>query len=423
LLASAGSWLTVREHGTGVIIWNARTGTKIRTMTKEANGGTHAVVFSPNSKLVVIGSRTFDKDNDTSTTAVSLAHALTGLMEWQHTVPGWANPKAFSPDGKSAAVLCGGRSIRFFDTETGEVKHEIRSADSPQSGQWNDFAITPQGHQLAIAGVDNERKGSVELWDFDNDGIAANSAAVKARGDAFARLGQRGAQVEMDELVPDKLVAVVLAGKPAIRLSTATTIISASGTIEPCEVIDVRASVAGKIVSVGADPRGKSDPNYKDKLIDYGSPVGEGTILAHIDGTTIKSPVKGVIIARRVSVGQTVGPNPNGPALFLIAKDTKKMQVWAQVNEADIGRIRKRMEARFTVAEFPKDIFKGTVAQIRRNATMTQNVATYTVVIDFENPDLKLKPYQAANVQFQIGLGADTGQTSATTKPEQPAKP
>jgi WD40 repeat protein len=166
LLASAGRW-SGREFGTGVIIWNPKTGTKIRTMPKEANGGTHAVAFSPNSKLVVIGARIFDKDSDTSTTAISLAHAVTGIMEWQRTVPGWANPKTFAPDGKSVAVLCGGQSIRFFETETGKVKHEIRSADSSPGGRWNDFTLSPQGHLLAIGGIDAEKRGFVDVWDLD----------------------------------------------------------------------------------------------------------------------------------------------------------------------------------------------------------------------------------------------------------------
>ena len=164
LLASAGRWSDASKSGTGVILWNAQTGTKIRTVSTEANGGTHAAAFSPNSKRVMIGSRTFDKDNDTSTTAITLTHALTGVVEWRQTVPGWAKPVAFLPDGRSVAVLCGGQSIRLVDAETGTGKHEIRSADSSQAGRWNDVAVAPRAHLLVIGGVDNQRKGSVELW-------------------------------------------------------------------------------------------------------------------------------------------------------------------------------------------------------------------------------------------------------------------
>jgi hypothetical protein len=179
LLASAGSWRSNVDDGTGVIIWNPQTGTKIRTITNEANGHTHAFAFSQNSKLVVIASGIYDQANDTSTTAVSLTHAVTGIMEWQQTVPGNAYPMAFSPDGTSVAVLCGRQSIRFLDTETGTVTHEIRSADSFWGGRWHDFAIAPQGHKLAIGRVDNVGKGSVEIWEFDGLGAAALGEQVE----------------------------------------------------------------------------------------------------------------------------------------------------------------------------------------------------------------------------------------------------
>src|SRR5262249_26146501 len=87
---------------------------------------------------------------------------------------------------------------------------------------------------------------------------------------------------------------------------------------------------------------------------------------------TIKSPVKGVIADRGVNVGQTVVSSPNAPSLFLIAKDLRRLQIWASVNEADIGQIRPGQTVRFTVDAYPNEVFKGEVAQIRLNATMTQ---------------------------------------------------
>jgi len=117
----------------------------------------------------------------------------------------------------------------------------------------------------------------------------------------------------------------------------------------------------------------------------------------------IKSPVKGVIIDRRVNIGQTVVASLNAPSLFLIAKDLKKIQVWVAVNEADIGMIYPGMPVHFTVDAFPGLVFNGEVRKIRLNATMTQNVVTYTVEVSTENPDQKLLPYLTANVQFETG--------------------
>jgi HlyD family secretion protein len=117
---------------------------------------------------------------------------------------------------------------------------------------------------------------------------------------------------------------------------------------------------------------------------------------------TIKSPVKGVIIDRRVNIGQTVVASLNAPSLFLIAKDLKKMQVWASVNEADIGSIHSGQAVSFTVDAFPGRTFHGTVGKIRLNASMTQNVVTYTVEINTDNSDGKLLPYLTANVRFEV---------------------
>jgi len=273
--------------------------------------------------------------------------------------------------------------------------------------------------------------------------------------------------------------------------------ITATGTLQPEEVIDVGAQVAGQIVSFGKDVEGKT--------VDYGSVVESGTILARIDDSvysadaaqteaqvqsaraalmrveadleqlkakfrqaerdwdrarklgpsealsqasydayqsayetaranvavgdaailqarasnvqaeasqrkaqrnlgycTIKSPVKGVIIDRRVNIGQTVVASLNAPSLFLIAKDLTRMQVWVAVNEADIGKIRPGQPVTFTVDAFPGETFRGEVGKVRLNASMTQNVVTYTVEITTDNANGRLLPYLTANVQFEL---------------------
>ncbi len=273
--------------------------------------------------------------------------------------------------------------------------------------------------------------------------------------------------------------------------------ISATGTLEPEEVIDVGAQVAGQIIAFGQDEQGKT--------VDYGSQVQAGTILARIDESLyaadvaqtsaqveqaksgvqraqadleqfkakldeaaaqwkraqrlqasntlaemeyityksaydvaranvavgeaaivqaekavaqaeamlqraqrnlsyciIKSPVKGVIIDRRVNTGQTVVSSLNAPSLFLLAKDLTRMQVWVAVNEADIGNIRPGQPIRFTVDAFPGQTFQGNVNKVRLNASMTQNVVTYTVEVTTDNSDGKLLPYLTANVQFLV---------------------
>jgi HlyD family secretion protein len=257
--------------------------------------------------------------------------------------------------------------------------------------------------------------------------------------------------------------------------------ISATGTIEPLEVVDVGAQVAGRVSEFGTDKEGKT--------VDYGSVVEQGALLAKIDESvyaadlsvakagelsaganleqmkakldqaaadwkraqdlfasklipesdldsakanyeiakanvsvansgiaqakadlekaqrnldfcTINSPVNGIIIDRRVNIGQTVVASLNAPSLFLIARDLTKMQIWVAVNEADVGRIRPGAPATFAVDAFPGREFQGTVGKVRLNATMTQNVVLYTVEINIDNPDKLLLPYLTANVRF-----------------------
>jgi HlyD family secretion protein len=278
--------------------------------------------------------------------------------------------------------------------------------------------------------------------------------------------------------------------------------ISATGTVEPEEVVDVGAQVAGKIVAFGKDKHGKT--------VDYGSVVEPGMVLARIDSSlyaadveavkaqvaqnkaqvqfaqanleqlkaklyqatrdwaraqklgpsdalstadydaaqsafetakanvdvgkaqviqaqkavaqseaslrraqqnldycTIVSPVKGVIIDRRVNIGQTVVSSLSAPSLFLIAKDLTRIQVWASVNEADIGSIHPGQPVTFTVDAYPGMTFQGEVGKIRLNATMTQNVVTYTVEVNTDNADGKLLPYLTANLKFMVAERTD----------------
>lgn len=259
--------------------------------------------------------------------------------------------------------------------------------------------------------------------------------------------------------------------------------VSATGTTEPEEIVDIGAQVSGRIKCFGVDPE---DPN---ETVDYGTRVEEGTVLAQIDEApyqaavdraeaqlkraqaeldrskarakqaeadwnraqnlgesisksehdryeaeyeaalaevqiglagveqakaalheakvdlgyvTISSPIEGVVLDRRVNVGQTVVSGLNAPSLFLLAKDLKKLEVWASVNEADIGMISPGQTVTFTVDAYPRRKFRGTVEQIRLNASMMHNVVSYTVIVATDNRDRVLLPYMTASLQFEV---------------------
>ncbi len=137
----------------------------------------------------------------------------------------------------------------------------------------------------------------------------------------------------------------------------------------------------------------------------------------------IYSPIDGVVLNRAVEQGQTVAASFNTPTLFTIANDLKKMQVEADVDEADIGQVKVGQPVLFTVDAYPDDNFEGTVSQIRLQPTVTSNVVTYTVIIEAPNPEEKLFPGMTASVT--ITTKSDQGLTvpaaALTFHPDQEA--
>jgi HlyD family secretion protein len=117
---------------------------------------------------------------------------------------------------------------------------------------------------------------------------------------------------------------------------------------------------------------------------------------------TIYSPVDGIVISRSVDVGQTVAASMSAPVLFMIANDLAKMQINANVSEADVGGVEVGQEVEFTVDAFPLRTFRGKVTQVRNSPLTVQNVVTYDTVVEVNNDDLKLKPGMTATVSIII---------------------
>lgn len=118
----------------------------------------------------------------------------------------------------------------------------------------------------------------------------------------------------------------------------------------------------------------------------------------NLDYATIHSPIDGVILSRAVEEGQTVAASFSTPTLFTIAKDLTKMQVVANVDEADIGNVKTGQRVSFSVDAYPNDQFMGEVTQVRLKSTVTSNVVTYQVIVNAPNKNLKLKPGLTANI-------------------------
>ncbi|MGP8214454.1 MAG: efflux RND transporter periplasmic adaptor subunit [Bacteroidia bacterium] len=124
--------------------------------------------------------------------------------------------------------------------------------------------------------------------------------------------------------------------------------------------------------------------------------------LINLQYAYIRAPISGVVISRTYDIGIMVIASFSTPTLFTIANDLKKLQVQADVDEADIGQVKNGQEVDFTVDAYPDDVFHGVVNQIRLNPVMVQNVVNYVVIVEAPNPDLKLIPGLTANVNIRV---------------------
>jgi HlyD family secretion protein len=123
--------------------------------------------------------------------------------------------------------------------------------------------------------------------------------------------------------------------------------------------------------------------------------------------TRIESPIDGVVVDRKYDIGQTVAASFQAPTLFTIAQDLTKMQVQADVDQSEIGRVKVDQAARFTVDAYPEEEFQGRISQIRLNATVNQNVITYPVILEVANPGERLRPLMTANVSIEVAQVKD----------------
>jgi HlyD family secretion protein len=127
----------------------------------------------------------------------------------------------------------------------------------------------------------------------------------------------------------------------------------------------------------------------------------------NLEHTVIRSPIEGVVVARNVDVGQTVAASLQAPTIFTIAQDLTKMQLYAKLDESDVGRVKVNQPVTFKVDAFPAETFHGVVSQIRMNPTTVQNVVTYDAIIDFANPDRKVFPGMTAFVTIPVATAAN----------------
>ncbi|MBQ0788007.1 MAG: efflux RND transporter periplasmic adaptor subunit [Oceanihabitans sp.] len=255
--------------------------------------------------------------------------------------------------------------------------------------------------------------------------------------------------------------AIIVAAKTIVaKKADVTTMVTATGTMEPITQVEVGTQVSGVVEKIYVDynsvvsegqliaeldktnlnaaktqaqaayDNAVSQRNYTKTIYDRQKTLFDNQVISKSDfddalfsyetakGTVtqrysdlqqartnlgyanIYSPIDGVVLSRAIDEGQTVAASLSTPTLFTIAQDLKEMQVEADVDEADIGQVKDGQRVTFTVDAYLGETFEGVVTQVRLDPTVTSNVVTYTVVIKADNPDLKLKPGLTATISI-----------------------
>jgi HlyD family secretion protein len=199
-------------------------------------------------------------------------------------------------------------------------------------------------------------------------------------------------------------LAKAQAGANQSKLDYDRSVALANAGVIPAQQLDAaKATSQSNDAAVGAAQAAVTQANAQVQQNSAAVTVAK----ANLDYTTIKSPIDGTVIARSVDVGQTVAASLQAPTLFTIAQDLTKMQVYVSTDESDVGTIHAGQDVNFKVDAFPKDSFKGKVSAVRLNATTVQNVVTYTTIVDFDNPDMKLFPGMTAYVTVPVATATD----------------
>jgi len=229
-------------------------------------------------------------------------------------------------------------------------------------------------------------RANIETQSAGRASADANLASLKAQRDDARQLLRRHETLAEDGVITARELDSSRAG----FLAAEARYNQAVAQLEQARVAERAASSAG--LAQGQAQVRQAEAQVKQ--MEAALRVAEVN-LAH---TTITAPIDGVIVSRNVDAGQTVAASLQTPTLFTIANDLARMQVIANIDQADIGAINSANKVSFTVDAFPTQTFEGVIRQIRLNPQTAQNVVTYNVVIDVENRDLKLRPGLTANL-------------------------
>jgi HlyD family secretion protein len=306
------------------------------------------------------------------------------------------------------SVVKKGQVVAQLDPSTAKAQVEQARANLEQARA--SLANARAGVVNSRAGVsDAQARGLAARSTVQNNqaGVSsaeANAAVLKAQqDDALSLLKQQESLLKAGVIAQRDYDVAMTAYKSAEARYN-----QAAAQVQQAKLTEQSASSAGIAQSQAAVEQSQAQVQQSQAQVQQAAAQVQQTQAAlnlaevNLSHTTITSPIDGIVVSRDVNVGQTVAASLSAPTLFTIANDLTQMQVIANIDQADIGLVEQAKSVKFTVDAFPGKDFDGKIGEMRLNPTNVQNVVTYNVVINVENPDQKLKPGMTANLTITI---------------------
>ena len=228
--------------------------------------------------------------------------------------------------------------------------------------------------------------------------LYADFNSVVKKGDVVAELDQEPLRMKIDQNEANYKSRVASLERSKVQLQTAEKSLERAKTLFAKELISIEEMDAAEANFLNA----KSDLVSSEATVAQAKSTLD---LSKVDlgYSVIKAPVDGVVITRKVNIGQTLQSSYAAPVLFQVATDLTKMKVECSVDESDIGKVKEGQKVRFTVEAYPNESFNGVVQQVRFSPETVQNVVTYTTIVNVDNPEKKLLPGMTATVSIIVG--------------------
>jgi HlyD family secretion protein len=283
----------------------------------------------------------------------------------------------------------------YLGFTTTEFVPEVSTVDLTRGDVVDTVGATGALEAVTTVQVGSQVSGIIEA-------LYADFNSIVRRGDVIARLEPSLFETQIEQARANLVRSEADLERLRVTLDDARTQLKRSEGLAAQSLISASELEAGQLAVRSAEAQLKSS---EASVIQSQASLNQNEV--NLGHTVITAPIDGIVIARQVDEGQTVAAGMSAPELFIIAADLTQMQVIANIDESDVGRIRPGQPVTFTVDAYVAEEFDGTVSQIRLEPVVLQNVVTYATVIDVPNNELKLKPGMTATVTLEIARSED----------------